>query len=414
MTGHSAITPMSVLLPISIGTGLSLIGDASLYAVLPTHVGDAGITLAGVGIILSANRFIRLLLNGPAGMAYDRFPRRPLFIAALFLGGCSTAIYALGSGFWSLLSGRLLWGLSWAGIWVGGNAMIVDISENRNRGRWVGLYNICFFLGTSSGSALGGLLTDRLGYHAALGAGAGLTFAGAVVVWILLPETSRLRQERILAGSHEESPSSQVKNCQRQIGSAFFLMGVNRFSVAGVLMPTFGLFLLENLGGSFEISGIQLGVASATGLGLGLTYLISMISAPAMGWLSDRCKSRWQAVAWGLLPGAAGFMLLAMGHPATILLALLLTSFAAGSNQGLSIAIVGDLCVEGVRGRTMGFLFTVGDLASAVGPLLAYALAPVIGLKVIYVGVAALLAAMMALAWYRARNSTEEVATTSA
>ena len=169
-------------------------------------------------------------------------------------------------------------------------------------------------------------------------------------------------------------------------------------------MPTFGLFLLENLGGSFEISGIQLGVASATGLGLGLTYLISMISAPAMGWLSDRCKSRWQAVAWGLLPGAAGVMLLAMGHPATILLALLLTSFAAGSNQGLSIAIVGDLCAEVVRGRTMGFLFTVGDLTSAVGPLLAYALAPVIGLKYIYVGVAALLAAMMALAWYRARN----------
>jgi len=403
MTRHSTISPFRVLLPISIGTGLSLIGDAALYAVLPTHVEDAGITVAAVGIILSANRFIRLVLNGPAGMAYDRFPRRPLFMASLLLGACSTAIYALGGGFWPLLIGRLLWGLSWAGIWVGGNAMIVDISDSRNRGRWVGLYNICFFLGTSSGSVLGGLLTDRLGYNAALGTGAGLTFAGAVLVWVLLPETSRLRRKRILTDPPGAASTHQMMQCRGHLGSAFLLMGVNRFSVAGTLMPTFGLFLLEYVGDSFQISGIRLGVASATGLGLGFTYLISMISAPAMGWISDRCRSRWQAVAWGVLPGAAGFVLLAMAHPATILAALLLTSFAAGSNQGLAIAIVGDLCAEGVRGRTMGLLFTVGDLASAVAPLLAYALAPVIGLRYIYVGVAALLASMLVLACYRAR-----------
>lgn len=284
--------------------------------------------------------------------------------------------------------------------------MIVDVSNNRNRGRWVGLYNICFFLGTASGSVLGGLLTDRLGYHAALGAGAGLTFAGAVIVWILLPETSRLGRERIYTDHPAEIDSKPVAHGPGQLVSAFFLMGVNRFSVAGILMPTLGLFLLDKMGGSIEISGFPLGVASATGLGLGLTYLISMISAPTMGWLSDRCKSRWQAVAWGLLPGVAGFMLLAMGHPETILLALPLAAFAAGSNQGLSIAIVGDLCAQGARGRTMGLLFTVGDLASAVGPLLAYALAPVIGLQAIYVGIAAVLAAMLVLACFRAKNST--------
>ena len=33
------------------------------------------------------------LLNGPAGLAYDRWPRRPLFVLALFLGAASTAIY---------------------------------------------------------------------------------------------------------------------------------------------------------------------------------------------------------------------------------------------------------------------------------------------------------------------------------
>ena len=190
---NSRFTPLAVLLPVAIGTGLSLIGDSSLYAVLPTHVSDAGITLASVGIILSANRFVRLLLNGPAGLAYDRWPRRPLFVGALLLGAFSTALYAFRGGFWPLLAGRLLWGLSWSGIWVGGNAMIADICDRHTRGRWVGLYQTSFFLGTASGSILGGLLTDRLGYPLAMGIGASLTLAGALTA-LCLPAGDLPRQ----------------------------------------------------------------------------------------------------------------------------------------------------------------------------------------------------------------------------
>ena len=402
---HSTITPLRVLLPVSIGTGFSLIGDASLYAVLPTHFQDAGIAVVMVGIILSANRFIRLFLNGPAGLAYDRFPRRPLFLLALLLGSLSTGIYALGGGFYPLLAGRLLWGLSWSGIWVGGNTMILDISGHGNRGRYVGLYNICFFLGTSSGSALGGLLTDWLGYHAAMGIGAGLTLAGTVLVWAFLPETSRLRGEKASAEiKRQQTFSPPETGGWRPLAASFLLMGVNRLGVAGTLTPTLGLFLLQNFGSQIEIGGLLLGVTSATGIGLSVTYLVSMGSAPLMGRISDSLENRWQAVAWGLLPGAAGFGMLAVGHPATVLAGLFLIAFASGSNQGLAIAIVGDLSAEVKRGRTMGLLFTTGDLASAVGPLLAYALLPLVGLKLIYLGVAALLAAMLLIALQSARE----------
>src|SRR5512136_1102055 len=111
-----ALHPGSVLFPLGLGTALSLMGDATLYTVLPTHTADAGITMAGVGIILGVNRAIRLLTNAPAGLAYDRWPRRRLFLPALFLGALSTAIYAATRGFWPLFVGRLLWGLAWSGI----------------------------------------------------------------------------------------------------------------------------------------------------------------------------------------------------------------------------------------------------------------------------------------------------------
>lgn len=407
MTPSRPITPLRILLPVSIGTGTSLIGDASLYAVLPTHVADAGIALAMVGIILSANRFIRLFLNGPAGIAYDRFRRRPLFILSLLLGSISTGIYALGGGFYPLLAGRLLWGLSWAGIWVGGNAMILDITDPGNRGRYVGSYNLSFFLGTASGSALGGLMTDWLGYHAAMGIGAGLMLLGTAIVWVFLPETSRGRREKAARpGTGGRQPSSGT-GCRGSLAAALLLMGVNRLCVAGTLMPTLGLFLLEHFGNQIAIGGLILGVSSATGLGLSLTYLVSMGSAPLMGRISDTLGSRWKAVAWGLLPGAAGFALMAFGHPGAVIAGLVLIAFASGSNQGLSIAIVGDLSVEARRGRSMGLLFTIGDLASAVGPVAAYALIPLIGLRVIYLGLASILFLMLLLARHSARVSPD-------
>lgn len=399
MTKRPDISPLRVLLPVGLGTGLSLIGDASLYAVLPTHVAEAGVSLASVGILLSVNRFIRLLLNGPAGMAYDRWPRRPLFVAALFVGACSTGIYALAQGFWPLLAGRLLWGLAWAGIWVGGNTIIVDISLQHNRGQWVGMYQISFFLGASSGSILGGLLTDWLGYHLTMGIGAGLTLAGAMVALLFLPETAQLKQDRRSLDNEPSPPGVAGPSSGTELASALALMGMNRLTMAGMLTPTLGLFLLDSVGPSIHVAGRSMGVASLTGIGLGVTYLVSMVAAPVMGRISDRADTRWRVVAGGLLPGVAGFVLLALGVPLTILFGLPLIAIAGGSNQGLSTAIVGDLSSERQRGRRMGILFTIGDLTSAVGPPMAYALIPVMGLKGIYLLNCGLLVLMLLVAW---------------
>ena len=50
-------------MPLGLGTALSLMGDATLYTVLPTHTAEAGIPLSSVGIMLGINRAVRILLN---------------------------------------------------------------------------------------------------------------------------------------------------------------------------------------------------------------------------------------------------------------------------------------------------------------------------------------------------------------
>jgi MFS family permease len=377
---------MRALLAIGIGTCLSLLGDSSMYTVLPTHTLDAGVSIASVGILLSANRWIRLVLNGPMGLLYDRWNRRPLFITALFLGALSTTIYGYANGFWPLLLGRILWGLSWAGIWVGGNTIILDIADEENRGRWMGFYQTAFFLGAASGSVLGGTLTDLVGYHSAMRIHAGLTTLGALLAFTFLPETrGAIHTPKPNIDHADESFNNTNFNHRSDLITAITLYGVNRIVMAGMLISTFGLFLMERLGDSVQIGGQHFGVTTLTGIGLGSATLISMFAAPIAGTISDRFHNRWRAVSGGLIPGIAGLALLALATPLGILVGVPLTASTSGSNQGLATTLVGELGQKNTRSRRLGMLFTIGDLMSALGPLLAYALIPIIQIRGVYI-----------------------------
>jgi len=394
-----------VLLPVSVATGLSLLGDTAMYTVLPTHYAEVGVALGTIGILLSANRFVRLLLNAPIGLLTDRWPRRRIFVPSTFLGVLSTAIYAIVPGFGLLLAGRLLWGIAWAGIWVSGNAIVLDATLTEDRGRGVGIYQFSFFLGAASGSILGGILTDWLGYRLAMGLAASLSLLGAFVALLILPETKNTRPS--MSNSEMIGINTNKQTNWPQLTSATSVYGINRLVVAGVLVATFGLFLNQQLGDIITIGMISIGVATITGVGLGTSTLIAMVAAPSAGAISDKIGSRWAVTGSGLLSGTAGFILLSIGYPFTIFLGLPMISVASGSNQSLSTALFGDLSPPKVHGRRLGILYTVGDLASAIGPPLAYALMPIIGLAVLYQMSAVLFGMMLVLAlWWGTRTRT--------
>ena len=387
---ETSIHPRQVLFPLGLGTALSLMGDGTLYTVLPTHTADAGIALSSVGIILGVNRAVRLLLNGPAGLAYDRFPRRWLFVPALFIGAISTAVYAATHGFWPLLVGRLLWGLAWSGIWVGGATVILDVTTGRDRGRWTGLYQTWFFLGAALSTFAGGLLTDWVGYNATMWVCTAVTALGGVIALILLPETRDVRQQ-------DDPPIEENVlrlRSNRDLLVAASLQGINRFVTAGVLAATMGLLAQEWLASA----GLILGVATLTGALMAGRTLLSMASAPLAGTASDWLGSRWGVAACGLAVGAIGMALVAWGGPVAILAGILLAAIAGGSVQALVTALTGDVVSQAQRGRAIGLLHTAGDLGSAIGPPAAYALMPWIELRGAYLLCTGLFVAGLAMA----------------
>jgi len=379
-----------------------------MYAVLPTHTAEAGVALGSVGIILSANRVVRLFFNGPAGLAYDRWPRRRLLIPALFVGALSTAIYAATRGFWPLLVGRLLWGLAWSGIWVGGATVIFDVTTVDDRGRWMGLYQTWFFLGAGLGACVGGLLTDGVGYVATMWIASALTAFGGLVALFLLPETrcARPEPEDCPVGRSVRGKGANPR-IHRGLWVAASLQGINRFVTAGVFAATLGLLVQDRL----RSADLALGVATLTGaLAAGRTML-SMAAAPLAGRVSDWLGSRWRVATWALAIGAVGMILTSRGSPPVVLVGVSLGAATGGGIQALATALTGDLSSQAQRGRAVGLLHTVGDLGSALGPPVAYALLPRRGLPGVYTLCAALFAVGLALMlcaqmWWNIRNST--------
>jgi MFS family permease len=89
--------------------------------------------------------------------------------------------------------------------------------------------------------------------------------------------------------------------------------------------------------------------------------------------------------------------LVAWDAPMAILTGVALGAVTVGSVQALVTALTGDVVSLAQRGRAIGLLHTAGDLGSAIGPLVAYALMPWVGLRGVYLLCAGLFAAGLAL-----------------
>lgn len=382
----------TALLPIGLATALSLMGDATLYAVLPTHSADAGIALAGVGIVLSINRFIRLVTNSPAGWLIDRLPdRRALFVGSLALGVVATTIYAASSGLPALVFGRLLWGLAWSGIWIGGNAIVLQMAPEAQRGHWVGIYQVWFFFGSALGSFFGGAMTDAVGYRETLWIGAIVSTIGALAALALPAASQPIERARLTLAPAGVSFVQSIRDISPAMWATATAQGVNRLAAAGIVSATLGLVVQESLGVQLHLGAWQIGVASVTGGLLGSRTLISLVGAPVAGKWSDDAGQRWGLLAASLFLGAFGIGVLAAPNLLIVIAGTIAGAIASGSVQALTTALAGDLSSGNAHGKNLGFFNTAGDLGSAIGPLYAYALLPITGLGAIYIGCAILM-----------------------
>lgn len=401
MSSHTASpSPLWAIFPLGFATALSLMGDVTLYTVLPTRFADAGIALGTVGIILSVNRFIRLITNNAIGWLFDRLPnRRIIFLSSLTLGALTTMLYAWSTSLPPLLLARLLWGLAWSGIWVGGNALVLEMAPESARGQWVGVFQMWFFFGSALASFTGGALTDVVGYRGALWLGAAISAFGALVALLALMQRRVEHRARMPLARSRTSLWSNVRAISPALWATVTAQGINRLAAAGIVSATLGLIVQQTFGTGLHVGAWHIGIASLSGMLLGSRTLIGVVGAPLAGKLSDRARGRWGLLAFSLLAGALGTALLPVSQFIVLIFATIVSALAYGATQALSTALLGDLSKKDEYGKNVGIYNTSGDLGSAIGPLVAYALLPITGLPVIYIVCSGVMLAMAVWAW---------------
>ena len=388
---------------IGIGIAMSLLGDATLYIVLPTQYGQAGIVVEQVGIILAANRAIRLLVNSPYGMLIERIPRRWLLIPSLFLGSFASLLYTI-PGFEMLLIGRLLWGTAWAGLAIGGTTVIFDIATDEKRGRYVGRYQMWFFIGVGLSSLVGGFLFDTIGYAPTFYTSAVLIAMGALLWLLFLPETRHWQSASPIDATPLEAATNNLANPEPPLPRnrwaivlVILLNGINWLIFIGVALSILPLLLEERLGTRIGLAGLlTLQLVSFTGLLSFFNTLISLNTSISVGWLSDRSDNRWRLIVLGLVMGVISLSLAAVGQGWVVIVATMLNAVVSSILIMQTTTIIGDI-MRGTpqQGRTLGFLNTAGDLGGAVGPMLAFVLLPMIDLQGVFSLAAGLLALML-------------------
>ena len=393
--------PQRLVFVVGLTIGLSILGDSFLYGNLPIEAENLGIALPLVGVLLSANRLVRLISNTWASSLFEKFgPRKP-FIASTVLALITTALYGVGWGFTVFLLARMGWGIAWSALRQGGY-QAVWTGGPYAKGRLMGLLWGMIRLGSAFSVLLGGYLRDLWGYRAGV---LGVTGVSALAIPVALSIRWPAEAQRI-----SSSKQSFWEGCQEALktdrGRRLLLAGSIHTLFEGVLIATASLFLARRLGNFDFLSGLGIRIGTIAGLLLALRWTSDILFAPGIGWMSDRMGQIRSLIllVCVLLVSLAGAV--SFSGPFLVLFLAFLFVSSAGLNIILS-ALANGLSVQMERPHIyLGVYATAIDGGAAMGPLLAYSVGTLAGFAALYIGVGSVLAlAVLRYCWPESKET---------
>ncbi len=354
--------------------GLSLPGDTVLYLLLPMFAPAFGVSLPEAGMLLAANRLVRIAGYGAVARFYARHGERlTCTLAALAAAVCALG-YATVTGFVALLCLRLLWGLAFAALNLATQALAT--AEPAGAARRAGRSRAVTALGPMLALPLGGVCALWLGPK-------------AIFFLFAIAALAAVRVARQLPAAPHAEPRSGKKGTRRP-------SSLDRFSfVEGLVLD--GLFIigLSYLGRDL-LPGHPVIVA---GLLLSVRYLAEIVLSSAGGHMAERHGPEVLLLVFSVLTSVAlvgfGFGWLWTSALAIVILRALLLPLLPPL---VALRTPGPGRIQALATRSVW-----RDMGAGGGPVLAGLLLPIAPAPWIYGG-AALLLAGSALACVKRRR----------
>jgi MFS family permease len=378
-------------------TAAALFGDTLLYTALPVSAARLGLDALAVGLILSLNRWVRLVTNPVAARLFERVPAGGLVIVGLALAVASTAAYALSAMLFVFLAARLVWGMSWSLLRLGSLLGAIEDPAGSVRsgvartGRALGNMRAVFGLGYLAGAIYAPFAVESLGWAtAALGA------AALTLVLGIGPALSVTRWKREV-DFDERAERAIWRSLWEPTFSSIFTIAFCQYAIyAGLLAVAGGLRIAE----LFPSGGVMLGIPVAATLVAGMFILSQRLSqviwTPFAGRLADVSVDRTFLLSTALAVAAIAGLLLASDPASFVALGAL--AFFAGITSVVTVELgIARRTTTADRARILGAYNTWADVGAAAGALAGGAFA--LGGTAFPIGIAAMLAAATLLLW---------------
>ncbi|SEQ34341.1 Predicted arabinose efflux permease, MFS family [Natrinema salaciae] len=359
-------------------------GGGVVFPILPNLGEVLGISAFMVGVILSANRWTRLVANGPAGVLVDRIGTRKPFVVGLAVEGLATVGYVIAirssmPELWFVLA-RVTWGVGSALVFATAYTITADVSEASSRGTSMGIVRAGITFGFPAGMVLGGIVSEVYSNATAFVLAASFAGLASVIAFFIVPET------------HVESADSSVETWDFETTLPALTVGLVNFGLyfayIGVLFSTLVLYLeVESLTLSLELAGygIDYGEQGTSGLLMAVSASSGAVFTISGGKISDAVGARMPVLLVFLATSCAGFAVLTVAPSlGAVVLACVLIGAGQGGVGGPLTALLADLTPEERMGRAMGTNNIFGDVGGGLGPLLSLPFADAVGFDVLY------------------------------
>jgi predicted MFS family arabinose efflux permease len=236
---------------------------------------DLGTDLAGMGILLAVGSVTWGIVSIFAGLASDRFGRRPVLLAGLLGLAVAPLGLAGATAYWVAVFARFAGGFGGGSFMGTAFAAAADAVPSSERGRALGWLitgqSLALVIGVPTVAYLGAFL----GWRGSLAIQGLLIVVAAVLVWVAVP--GQQRRER-----QEQAPAEGVlKLLTPRVIALLSANAMERFCYGGVAVYL-ATFLTLSYDASLESLAVGLGVVALGNLGGNFLG----------GELSDRLRSR--------------------------------------------------------------------------------------------------------------------------
>ncbi len=267
---------------------LALLGDVLIYVILPVNAPLFGVSLFWVGVLLAANRIIRIFTLGAIASLAERVGPRTLAIATAVTSTVSTLIYGLGSGPTVLLIGRILWGLSFAALTL--VIFSYAVADRSKAGTRVGLGRAMHSIGPALVALIGPFLAIEFGARFVFVI-PGLATAISIPIAFFLPKEVR----------RPNPPKARWLPKPKKFDLFLFTAGL---TVDGVFAVAITLTVAEtsSIGTAMITGGVLIGIRRA----------MEAFLSPVGGLLGDRYGAQ-RLLCIATVVMAVGFVFLALG-----------------------------------------------------------------------------------------------------